>query len=47
MAQEFLDVAQVGAAVEQVRSERMSQRVRTNIVNAGAESNVFLDQTAD
>jgi hypothetical protein len=30
-----------GAAVEQMRGKRMAQRVRTDIVNAGAKANVF------
>lgn len=47
VAEQFLDVAQVGAAVEQVRSKRMAERMWTDVVNAGAEANVFFDHTAD
>ena len=46
MAQQLLNVAQVGAAVEQVRSKRMPQRVRTDVVHAGADANVLLNHPA-
>ena len=36
MAKKLLDVAQIGALVEQVRGEGMPQAVRRNVVNVGA-----------
>lgn len=47
VAEEFLDVAEVGTASQQVRSERMSKRVRRDVVNVGASSNVFVDHAAN
>jgi len=44
--QQFLYVAPVSAAVEQVRGEGMPQRVGTDVVNAGAEAYVLFDQTS-
>src|SRR5215213_4593825 len=46
MTQQFLDVAQVCAAVEQVRGKGMTQRVGTDVVHAGADANVFLNHAA-
>ena len=46
MAKQFLNVAEVGATVQQVSCERMSQGVRTDVVNPGAESNVLFYKTA-
>ncbi len=36
MAQQFLDVAQVGAAVEQVRGKAVPQAMRRNVVDIRA-----------
>ena len=47
MAQQLLNVAQVSAAVEQMRGERMAQRVWTYVVNPDAEPNVLFNQPAD
>src|SRR5260370_33983767 len=41
VAEQFLDVAQVGATVQKMRRKRMTQGVRADVVNAGAESNIF------
>src|SRR6185369_12856917 len=40
-------VAQVCAAVEQVRSKRMSQRMWTNVMHSRAEPNVFLNHSTN
>ena len=47
VAQQFLYVTQVCATVEQVRRERMSQRVRTDVVHPRADPNVLLNHPAD
>ena len=47
VAQQFLDVSQVCAAVEQVRGERMAQCVWTDVMYARAEANVLFHQTSD
>ena len=47
MAEEFLNVAEVGALVEQVRSEGMTQAVRRDIVNICALFDVFIDHATD
>ena len=47
MAEEFLDVAEVGSLIEQVRRERVPQAVWRNIVNIGAQLDVFIDEAAD
>ena len=47
VAQQFLNVAQVGAAVQQMRGERMAQRVWTDVMYARAEANVLFDQASD
>ena len=47
MAQEFLNVTKIRPTVEQMRSERVPQRVGADVVNAGAQFDVLFDQTAD
>ena len=47
MAEEFLDVAEVGALIEQVRRERMPQAVRRDVVDVGTKLYVFVDQPAN
>ena|SRR5437016_6635264 len=47
MAQQLLNIAQVSAAVEQMRRKRMAERVWTYVVDADAESNVLFNQPAD
>src|SRR5215217_3490775 len=42
VAQQLLNVAQVCAAVEQVRRKRMSQCMRADVVHPGAEPDVLL-----
>ena len=41
VTKKFLDVAQVGPAVQQVSSKRMTQRMGTDVVHARANANVF------
>ena len=45
--QQFLNVAQICAAVEQVRRERMPQRVGADVVNARAQPDIFFYQASD
>ena len=47
VAEEFLNVAQVGAAVQQMRRERMPERVRRDVVNIGTLLYVFIDHSTD
>ena len=47
VAQELLDVAQVCAAVEQVRRKRVSQGVWTDVVYPRADAYVLLDHASD
>ncbi len=46
VAEQFLNVPQVRAAVEQVRGKRMAQCVRADVMYTCAEANVFFHQTA-
>src|SRR5688572_16532937 len=46
MSQQLLDVAQVGAAVEQVCRERMAQRVRADVVHPRTDANVLINHPA-
>ena len=43
VTEEFLNVAEVCAAVEQMRSERVPQAMRRNVVDVGALGYVFVD----
>jgi hypothetical protein len=47
VAEKFLDVAKIGAGVEQVDCERVTQSVRRDIVNVSTKCDVFIDHTAD
>src|SRR6185369_9324191 len=47
VAQQLLDVAQVCAAVEQVRRKRMSESVWTDVVHPRADAYVLLHHPAD
>jgi len=47
VAQQFLNVPQVSATVEQVRGERMTQGMRTDVVDARAKAYVLFDQPSD
>ncbi len=47
VAEQFLDVTQVGAAVEQMRRKGMSQSVRADVVHARTDGNVFLNHPAN
>ena len=47
VAEEFLDVAEVGALIEQVRGECVAQAVRRDVVDVGALLDVFVDHPAD
>ena len=46
MTEQFLDVAQVGAAVEQVRRKRMTQCVRANVIPSCADAYVLFNHAA-
>src|SRR5919107_180118 len=47
VAEEFLDVAEVGAAVEEVRGEGVAQGVRADVVDARADFDVLVHHAAD
>ena len=47
VAQQLLDVAQVCAAVEQVRRKRVSQGVWTDVVHPRADAYVFLNHSSN
>src|SRR2546425_8859157 len=47
VAEQFLNITKIGAAVQQMRGKRMTQGVRADVVNAGAETNIFFHQPAD
>ncbi len=47
VSEKFLNVAQIRARIEQVRGEGMSQAVRRDVVNVGAEFDVFIDHSPD
>ena len=47
VAEEFLDVAEVGALVEEMRCKRMPQRMWRDVVDVGALFDVFVDHAAD
>ena len=47
MAEEFLDVAEVGTGIEQVRRESVTQAVRRDGVDVGALLDVLVDHAAD
>ena len=47
VAEEFLDVAEVGSLIEQVCRERVPQAVGRNVVNIDALLDVFVDEAAD
>jgi hypothetical protein len=47
VAEEFLNVAEVGAAVEEVRGEAVAQGVGADVVDAGADFDVLVDHAAD
>src|SRR5262245_11260060 len=46
VAEEFLDAAQVSAAIEQMRSETVPQRVRSRQAVEAGLLNVFLEQSS-
>ena len=47
VAEQFLDVAEVGTVIEQVRRECMPQAVRRDVVDSTHMLDVFVDHTAD
>lgn len=47
VAEELLDIAEVGSAREQVCSEGMAKRVGRNIMDIGTLGDVFIDHAAD
>lgn len=47
VAEEFLNVAKVGARVEQMRREGVPQAVRRDVMNVCALLDVFVDHPAD
>ena len=46
MAEEFLNVPEIGALIEQVRRKRMPQRVWRDVVNIGALFDVLINHPA-
>ena len=47
VAEEFLDVAEIGPLIEEVRGESVPQRMGRDVVDVGALFDVFVDHSSD